>query len=365
MNLLARTLQITTGLALASIPLLAQANAVGAVYTTTNATPQNELVVFQRSASGALTSSESIPTGGAGTGAGLGSDHAVQVGPEGRFLMTVNAGSNTVSLFDLTGAKPKLVSVANSGGLTPNSIALAHNRFYVLNSGAPASVEGFDISSDGLLRPIPGSEQFLSVPAPDAPQIGFSAQGFLFVTEKTTNSIDIFTAHSDGSLSPAFVQPSAGATPFGFVFDHLGHMIVTEAQGTATGASTVSSYDISQGPLQVVATSVPDYQTAACWIVLTETGYYFYVANTDSDDISEYQTIGNGLFSLVGNGVAAALPTGSKPADLALSSNSQFLYVVNSGVGTITGWTVAADGSLKSIGTFGSLPVSITGLAAN
>ncbi len=363
MNLLTRTLQITTGLALASIPVFAQADA-GAVYTSTNATPQNDLVVYQRSTSGALTYSESIPTGGAGTGAGLGSDNAVQVGIEGHWLVTVNAGSNTVSLFDLTGAKPKLVSVANSGGLTPNSIALAHNRFYVLNSGSPANVAGFDVTSTGLLRPIAGSIQFLSAPAPEAPQIGFSAQGLVFVTEKATNSIDVFRAHADGSLDPAFVQPSAGATPFGFVSDHKGRLIVTEAQGAAPGASTVSSYDISSGPLQVVAASVPDYQTASCWIALTDDGYYFYVANTDSDNLSAFQTSGNGLFSLVGNGVAATVQPGSKPADLAFSSNSRFLYVLNGGLGTISGWTVAADGALTSVGTFAHLPASVTGLAA-
>ena len=362
MNLLTRTLQITTGLVFASISVLAQA---GAVYTTTNATPQNELIVFQRSASGALTYSESIPTGGAGTGVGLGSSNAVQVGIEGRWLVTVNAGSNTISLFDLTGAKPKLVSVANSGGLTPNSVALALGRIYVLNSGSPANVEGFDVSSTGVLRPIPGSAQLLSVPAPDAPQIGFSGRGFLFVTEKATNSIDTFTAHLDGSLSPAVVQPSAGATPFGFVEDRLGHLIVTEAQNATPGASTVSSYDISSGPLELVATSVADYQTGACWIALTDNGSYFYVSNTDTDNVSEYLPIGNGLFSLAGNGVAAKLPSGSKPIDLALSDHSQFLYVVNSGVGSITGWAVATNGSLKLIGTFGQdLPVSVTGLAA-
>ncbi len=345
-------------------PAFAQPSAVGAVYTISNATPTNELVVYGRSAGGALTYTASIPTGGAGTGVGLGSDNSVQLGAEGRWLVTVNAGSNTVSLFDLSGALPRLVSVANSAGLTPNSIALSHDRFYVLNSGSPASVAGFDVTSTGLLRPIPGSVQFLSTAAPVAPQIGY-LNGYVYVTEKATNEIDVFAAGSDGSLSPAVLQPSAGATPFGFAFDHRGHVIVTEAQGAAAGASTVSSYGIANsGSLQLISASVPNYQTASCWIAISENKQFFYVANTDSDDISEYLIAADGTLTLAGSGSAATVAPGSKPADLAFSSNGRFLYVENGGLGTISGWFVGSDGTLSTVGTVGTLPLSVAGLAA-
>ena len=363
MNVLSRTLKTAAILALLSIPVFAQSGVGPAVYTMTNATPTNELVVFPRSSAGALGSPASYPTGGAGTGVGLGSDNAVQIGPEGRWLLTVNAGSNTLSLFDLTGQKPRLVSVANSGGLTPNSVALVHDRFYVLNSGSPANVAGFTVTSTGLILPIGGAVQYLSTASPVAPQIGYS-NGFVFVTEKATNSIDVFADASDGSLSPAMVLPSNGATPFGFLFDGRGHLIVTEAQGAATGASTVSSYAVSNtGVIATISAAVPNFQTAACWIAISQNQKYIYTANTDSDNISEYQLASNGSVTLVGAGIAATVAAGSKPADLAFSSHGRFLYVSNGGLGTISGWAVAPDGSLTSVGTF-SLPISVTGLAA-
>lgn len=365
MNSPSRISQFLAALALTSIPALAQPSGAGAVYTITNAAPHNELVLFQRSATGVLTSSASFSTGGSGTGIALGSDHAVRIGDEGRWLVTVNAGSNTVALFDVTGPTPKLLSVADSGGLTPNSIALAHDRIYVLNSGSPASVAGFNVTQTGVLRLIPGSVQALSVAAPQAPQIGYTPDGYVVVTEKATNSIDVFTVNRDGSLSAANTQPSSGPTPFGFLFDRRGHMIVTEAAGAATGASTVSSYAISNpGELQVISPSVPNYQTASCWLAISSDNRYFYVANTDSDNLSEYQLSKSGALTLVGNGVAATVATGSKPADLAFSSNSTFLYVANGGFGTITGWSVNPDGSLTNIGTTGTLPTSMAGLAA-
>ncbi len=68
-----------------------------AVYTITNAASGNEVLAFQRSANGALTPAGSFPTGGAGTGAGLGSGHSLVVSDDGRELVVVNAGSSTIS----------------------------------------------------------------------------------------------------------------------------------------------------------------------------------------------------------------------------------------------------------------------------
>jgi 6-phosphogluconolactonase len=70
-----------------------------------------------------------------------------------------------------------------------------------------------------------------------------------------------------------------------------------------------------------------------------------------------------GQLQLVGNGIAATVAKGSKPADLAFSGSGRFLYVLNGGLGNISGWIVNPDGSLVSVGSFGTLPASATGLA--
>ena len=76
-----------------------QGAAAGAVYTETNATAGNSLLMFYRRPDGSLQAGGSFATGGTGTGAGLGSGHSVIASSNGRTVLAVNAGSNTVSAF--------------------------------------------------------------------------------------------------------------------------------------------------------------------------------------------------------------------------------------------------------------------------
>ena len=358
-----RTFPLLVGILLASVPAFAQFSHAGSIYTMTNA-PNNQLIVYDRAEFGALTNYKSYSTGGAGTGTALGSDNAVQISEDRLWLVTVNAGSNTIAVFYLGFGEPYLVSVVNSGGSMPVSVALADDNIYVLNSGAPANVAGFHLGWDGQLIPIANSIQPLSDAAPVAPQIGYSNDGYVVVTEKATNKIDVFTVNFDSSLSAADVQASSGPTPFGFVFDRFGHLIVVEAAASASGGDTVSSYDfLNSGKLQTISASVPDFQQATCWIALSHNGKYIYTANTKSDNLSAFSVSRNGTLKLIGNGVAAKVAKGSGPADLAFSGYGRFLYVLNGDLGNISGWRVNYDGTLTSVGTFGKLPVSATGLA--
>ena len=56
--------------------------------------------------------------------------------------------------------------------------------------------------------------------------------------------------------------------------------------------------------------------------------------------------------------------TGPAPIDMALSRASRFLYSLNSGDGSISGFRVEADGDLAAIGRAAGLPSSSTGLVA-
>jgi 6-phosphogluconolactonase (cycloisomerase 2 family) len=55
--------------------------------------------------------------------------------------------------------------------------------------------------------------------------------------------------------------------------------------------------------------------------------------------------------------------TGPGPVDMALSVNSRFLYVLNSGDGTISAFGVNHDGSLSSLPGIAGIPSGATGLA--
>ena len=72
----------------------------GHVYLDDNTAGTNTIAAFDRHADGTLTPLPGSPfsAGGAGTGAGLASEGAVQIADGGRFLLAVDAGSNQVSV---------------------------------------------------------------------------------------------------------------------------------------------------------------------------------------------------------------------------------------------------------------------------
>ena len=110
------------------------------VYTESNQTSAgggNSVLAFWVASGGTLASIGSFPSGGDGTGAGLGSQGAVTIADAGRALLVVNAASNTVSYFRiLSNGTLSLVDAAPSGGSDPVSVA-AHGRWVVvLNQGS-------------------------------------------------------------------------------------------------------------------------------------------------------------------------------------------------------------------------------------
>ncbi|MEO7522401.1 MAG: beta-propeller fold lactonase family protein, partial [Gemmatimonas sp.] len=100
-------------------------NIVGAVYTQTNSTSGNAVLVYPRSSDGSLGAYTSVSTGGTGSGAGLGSQGSVTLSENGNWLLVTNAGSNQVSSFSV-GANGALTlrSNASSGGTMPISVTV-------------------------------------------------------------------------------------------------------------------------------------------------------------------------------------------------------------------------------------------------
>jgi 6-phosphogluconolactonase (cycloisomerase 2 family) len=336
-----------------------------AVYTLTNAPSGNEVAVFHRGNDGSLTPAGTVATGGNGTGAGLGSQGAIVL--DGKRLLAVNAGSNTLSLLHVNRrGKPVLADVEPSGGVGPISVTVHGKLVYVVNqgdAGHAANIHGF-LALWGNLVPLPGSSRPLSTTAPGPAQVEFSPNGrHLVVTEKETNMIVTYKVRHGRAGGPN-AQPSAGVTPFGFAFDRRGRLVVSEAYGGAPDASVLSSYDLAgSGAITPITANVATTETAACWVVVTRNGRYTYTTNTGSNSISGFRIASDGALTLLdADGKTAT--TGAGPLDLALAKNSRLLFSLNSGVPEIQGFAVNGDGSLDALGSVGGLPAGTVGLAA-
>lgn len=348
----------------------AHSTGVGGVYVISNSPGGNAVLAFDRAADGSLAPAGSYPTGGSGSGAALNSQGALAINASGRWLFAVNAGSNSVSSFRVSSGGLALADVAASGGTDPVSVTTRKNLLYVLNAGGSGSIQGFRVSDDGDLSAIPGSNLPLSNlgsgAAPGPAEIAFSRDGrSLVVTEKASNMLDVYSVDEDGSASGPTSFPSAGTTPYGFAFGRQNTLVVSEAFGGAPLGSAASSYKLSGGQLSVVSASSPTHQTAACWIAITNNGKFAYAANAGSGSISGYAVSRGGSLTLLdADGITGMTGAGSTPVDMAISHNSQYLYVLGAGTHMIYGFAIDnGDGSLSNIPGI-SVPAGSAGIAA-
>lgn len=339
----------------------------GKVFTSTNAVAGNQVLVYAPTGAGALALRARVATQGNGTGTGLGNQGAVTLSRDGRYLFVVNALSNSVSTFALGRNGLVLRSTVDSGGLQPISVTEHDRVVYVLNAGGAGNVSGFR-NSGGTLAPLAGSSRPLSAAGGTGPaQVSFNPEGdALLVTEKATNKLVSYRVEGAGHIGAPLVTASAGITPFGFAFDRRGHALVSEAFGGAANASALSSYGFAESapatPV-LISASVRDTQTAACWVVVTPNGRHAYTTNTGSATISRYAVQRRTGQLALAEGVAAT--AGAGPIDAAIGAEGRSLFVLNSGSNTISGFAIAADGSLVASGGAVGLPGGATGMAAN
>ncbi len=342
-----------------------------AVFVQTNETSGNHVVVYDRSSGGLLTHAGTYATGGnGGAAAGAVTDHLASQGSllydrQDNLLIGVNAGSDSVYVFDVNGDRLSLSQVVPSGGSFPASVAVSGNLLYVLNAGGDGNINGFRLAG-GKLHPLPGSTRSLGLGNANPPffltspgQVGFTPDGskLLVTTKASTSAVDVFLMQPNGRPSAApVVNPGATPVPFAFTFQPgTGRLVDGEA-----GASSVTTYAIAGDGTLTDPRSLSDGQAALCWI--TRVGGFYYVSNTGSNDVSGYQLATDGTPSLVGpTGVVATTETGT--IDSAAAGN--FLYVQTGVGGTVDEFRVEGDGTLAPIGTVTGLPAGQEGIATS
>ena len=170
------------GAAPASASTIAAAHPAGhgygashAVFVQTDNTAGNRVVAYHRAAGGTLTPAGSYATGGrGGILAGSVVDHTASQGslaydPGHALLYAVNAGSNTISVFAVSGDKLALRQVIGSGGTFPVSVAVHGDTAYVLNALHGGSVQGYRVFG-GSVATLPGSHRALGLNPNATPQ---------------------------------------------------------------------------------------------------------------------------------------------------------------------------------------------------
>ena len=343
-----------------------------AVFVMTNDATANEVIAFDRSSYGTLSSPHKYDTGGRGSGGTvdpLASQGSLTLSQDGSALFAVNAGSGSLSVFRVFGSRLLLTDREPTGGSEPNAVAQSGSLVYVLNTAGSSSVVGFRYR-DGRLTRIPDSLRFLSGNGVNSASLAFSPDGhYLAVTERATNNLDLFRVQPDGRLSAITVTPSVGKGAFSLTFAPNGAAIVSETGAGGPNGSAISSYSIGAGDKLVpISASVPTLGAANCWNVVTPDGRFVYASNAGTSSISGFSIANNGALAPLQSTVVGTNPAGSTNLDITVSSDGNYLYSLNGGNGSVGIFRIdASDGSLSSLGTLAGLPAGagLNGIAAN
>ena len=352
--------------AAASASASAASTVVGHLYVNDNTAGTNTIAAFDRHADGTLTPLPGSPftVGGAGTGTGIGSQGALQITSNGKYLLAVDAGSNQISVLRINDdgeLNPVGGGPVSSGGVKPVSIAVHGSLVYVANAGDGGSnYTGFTLNPGGHLRPIAGST--VALPAGSSPgDVLFNSDGTRLIgAEVGPSVIDSFVVGANGLLTAAPGSPFAaqGPGPFGSEFRPTDptQLFVSNAHG-GPGNGTISAFsDGSDGTLTSIGTSpFPDFQTAPCWVEISHDGQFLFTVNTASNSISRYAIAGDGSLSLLGSTSLGSANVGAE--DARLGPNGGTLWVVDTGARAVSAFAVNG-------GNLTQLPSSPTPLPA-
>ena len=345
---------VSSASAAAGRPGPAWSGAGHAVFVQTDNLSGNSVVAYQRAADGTLTQAGTYSTEGLGgmlTGSVV--DHLASQGsltydPQHDLLYAVNAGSNTVSVFSVSGDRLALRQVVKSGGTFPVSVAVHGDLVYVLNALNGGSIQGFVVLG-GHLVSVPSWNRGLNLDPTATPQfvntpgqVGFTADGSqLVVTTKANGSnIDVFRLGWLGAPAAApVVTNEPGAVPFSFVNDGANRLYLTEAGTDAVATVTVNA----DGTVTQDAISATG-QAATCWIA--STGDLVFADNAGSADVSGYQAGATGALTSLGT-----TSTDGGTVDAAVSSDGHYLYTQTGAGGIVDEFKIGAHGSLTELGS--------------
>jgi len=220
-----------------------QGNPVGAAYFITNEPGANFVVSADIGSNGQLRLRQAVNAQGKGAhginteGDGpdaLFSQGAVKASAKAKMLATVNAGSNTVSLFSINPRDPAKLNLIgkpqNTGGEFPMSLAFNKegNQLCVLNGGKVNGVNCFKADQQKGLVEQANTKRNLGInqttpatgPAGTTSHVIFSEDGQQLIasikgTPPTPGFLAMWNVQPDGSLSENFqkVAPPGWAAP--------------------------------------------------------------------------------------------------------------------------------------------------------
>ncbi|MCG8465703.1 MAG: lactonase family protein, partial [Xanthomonadales bacterium] len=364
--------------------------ASGYLYTANNFADGNGVHGYRVTDDGSLQELPGSPfaTGGLGDGASPFSQNGVVVSQNQRLLFVVNQGSDDISAFHILRSGrllPVHGSPFDSGGEFPVSLAFSGSVLYVSHLGPinlpfddiceGCDLRGFRVRFNGSLRPIGGSRVSLeTAPAGFPLAIQFNPAGdvlfgsrFVFSEAYEPGVPELFSYrlnHRTGLLTESPGSPFAlregSNQPIGFTFSPVNPdqlFVANSVSDTPTLQGTMSTYlmaasgqiaELDFSP--VAANNEAGEAIATCWADFTSNGKNLYATNTTTDNVSRFTVDNAGKVQL--EEIINVPPfdaVNDSPVDMLVTDDDQFLFVLQTLVGSVAGWRIQDDGTLVEL----------------
>jgi hypothetical protein len=324
---------------------------------------------------------------------------------DGRFLMAVNPGDNSVSSFAV-GAEGKLTlvdrkatgnSVTGKSG-TAKSLAYSAktSTLYVLHSFGPDHLRLMSVDHEGRLTARPErysvvpkdkpkristmavlspDEKFLIVAAsldelpavvnPDGiPILSVTRNGkphSIFANTPDPDGLAVFSVGETGALGDPVFQDAGGGSPWYPLF--LNHRPDKFLLGFATADGvSLSTFDprghVSSGPV-VRADTRRGKPTALCWMAMTPDDKFLFTTMTSYGYITSWRIDGDAVSvakdpaapEVPGDGTYRGFAGGitSRPNDIWITPDGAYVYQIYPNASKLVGYAVQPDGALDEI----------------
>ena len=333
------------------------------VYVLGNEAGNNVIHSFNWTENGDLSASKTFSTGGAGTGTPLHTHGSLVTTPNSKYLLAVNAGSSSISVFSISGDDLLLTDNQAVSGSNPVSITCGNNLVYVLHSGGNGGLTGFGLDANGKLSVINGAQASFGNAGLNPVQVSFTADyKGLIVTNRDSSSISYFSLNSDGTISGSSFFSTGTAMPCGVSLTANGSFLVAQQRADTLG---LVHFSIDTGFISEVGRSFypqPGITSSVPAIASTPNGKFYYLLNDFNSFISLYTVNPASGQPFLFKQVAAITPP--MPLGIACSKDSRYLFVLSEAYRNVSGYTIDPNnGFLDSKRPIGSLPASATGIA--
>ncbi|KAI0369178.1 hypothetical protein BV20DRAFT_980322 [Pilatotrama ljubarskyi] len=346
-------------------------NAAGAVYFITNEADENRIIAASINSDGTLTLDRAVATRGIGSHGltdplgpdALFSQGAIKASAKGQVLATVNAGSNTVSLFSIDPNSPtninRIGEPVSSQGEFPMSLAFNSDgsRLCVLNGGTTNGVNCYAVDKNAGLKALPNTLRSLGLnqttpasgPPGSASHLVFSEDGKQLMASvkgvpPTPGIIAVWDVADDGSLSADFnavSPPSGGLLPFSMTVIPGKNAVLTTDPGVGFDVVDFTSGNASS------AVKI-DGQNATCWSSFSQKTGNFYLTDIGTAIVTEVNVDDNLKASIVKQYPQTA-GAATIDNDIATVNGKDFMYVLAPGAQTIEVLSLDAPGDAKHV----------------